>query len=79
MSIQLKETRWGLIPPNAVQKAKNINFGINRDVLSIRTTKQACGCYNSVVKWEKDCGNFEDTRYTRVTDYCDDHFQLSEK
>jgi len=60
-------TKFGNLPPKAAKKALSIDGW--HDVFSVKTNKLGCGCYTSIIDWEKDCGAFEDRRTSRVDDF----------
>ena len=67
------------LPPRARLEAIRIDSGVNRDVTSVDSRKKKCGCAETRIVWDKDCGGFEDTNNTTVLDPCVFHSKSLER
>lgn len=66
-------SRFDGMPKNAREKAIYLDSDYNRDVFSWHSWSEECGCIVTTIEWQKDFGEFEDVRYTKVYDRCDEH------
>lgn len=66
---------WSHLPPKAQCKAQAIDKWDDYCDAIIDTLD--CNCMRTRIKWVKDCGDFDDLRWSTIFDPCKTHRKMS--